>query len=152
MNKRQAKKLYKKIHGCNPPEGRIPAVLLRDPGKMNTHTFLDKQMNMPVFNPMKLIETELRIPRSVLESICNINKPKVNMKIMTREEHERVTIATRYFRKTMNDSIRRMNSRFRAMRKQLKESNDPVVITTRSLSENRKKNKGASWKRVRRNR
>lgn len=152
MNKRQAKKLYKKIHGCNPPEGRIPAVLLRDPGKMNTHTFLDKQTNMLVFNPMKLIETELRIPRSVLESICSINKPKVNMKIMTREEHERVTIATRCFRKTMNDSIRRMNSRFRAMRKQLKESNDPVVITTRSLSENRKKNKGASWKRVRRNR
>lgn len=37
MNKRQAKKLYKKIHGCNPPEGRIPAALLRDPGKMNTH-------------------------------------------------------------------------------------------------------------------
>lgn len=33
MNKRQAKKLYKKIHGCNPPEGRIPAVLLKNPGK-----------------------------------------------------------------------------------------------------------------------
>lgn len=33
MNKRQAKKLYKKIHGCNPPEGRIPAVLLRDSNK-----------------------------------------------------------------------------------------------------------------------
>lgn len=129
MNKRQAKKLYKKIHGCNPPKGRIPAVLLRDPGKMNTHTFLDKQMNMPVFNPMKPIED-----------------------ILTQEERERVTIATRCFRKKMNDSIRRMNSRFRAIRKQLKESNDPVVITTRSLSENRKKNKGASWKRVRRNR
>lgn len=151
MNKRKAKKLYKKIHGCNPPEGRIPAVLLRNPGKMNTHTFPDKQMNMPVFNPMKLIETELRIPRSVLESICSINKPKVNMKIMTREEHERVTIATRCFRKTMNDSIRRMNSRFRAIRKQLKESNDPVVITTRKLSENRKKNKGTAWRRARRN-
>ena len=119
MNKRQAKKLYKKIHGCNPPEGRIPAVLLRDPGKMNTPTFLDKQMNM---------------------------------QIMTREEHERVTITIRCFRKTMNNTIRRMNSRFRAMRKQLEGSNDPVVITTRSLSENRKKNKGASWKRVRRNR
>lgn len=129
MNKRQAKKLYKKIHGRNPPKGRIPAVLLRDPGKMNTHTFLDKQMNMPVFNPMKPIED-----------------------ILTQEERERVTIATRCFRKKMNDSIRRMNSRFRAIRKQLKESNDPVVITTRSLSENRKKNKGASWKRVRRNR
>lgn len=129
MNKRQAKKLYKKIHGCNPPEGRIPAVLLRDPGKMNTHTFLDKQMNMPVFNPMKPIED-----------------------ILTQEERERVTIATRCFREKMNDSIRRMNSRFRTIRKQLKESNDPVVITTRSLSENRKKNKGASWKRVRRNR
>lgn len=152
MNKRQAKKLYKKIYGCNPPEGRIPAVLLRDPGKMNTHTFLDKQMNLPVFNPMKPIETGLRLPESVLESICSINKPKVNMKIMTREEHERITIATRCFEKTMNNAIRRMNSRFRAMRKQLKESNDPVVITTRSLSENRKKNKGASWKRVRRNR
>ena len=88
MNKRQAKKLYKKIHGCNPPEGRIPAALLRDPGKMNTHTFLDKQMN----------------------------------------------------------------SRFRTIRKQLKESNDPVVITTRKLSENRKKNKGTAWRRARRNR
>ena len=129
MNKRQAKKLYKKIRGCNPPKGRIPAVLLRDPGKMNTHTFLDKQMNMLVFNPMKPIED-----------------------ILTQEERERVTIATRCFRKKMNDSNRRMNSRFRAIRKQLKESNDPVVITTRSLSENRKKNKGASWKRVRRNR
>ena len=33
MNKRQVKKFYKKIHGCNPPEGRIPAVLLKNPGK-----------------------------------------------------------------------------------------------------------------------
>lgn len=33
MNKRRVKKLYKKIHGCNPPEGRIPAVLLKNPGK-----------------------------------------------------------------------------------------------------------------------
>lgn len=152
MNKRQAKKLYKKIHGCNPPEGRIPAVLLRDPGKMNTHTFLDKQMNMPVFNPMKTIETGLRIPRSVLESICSINKPKVNMKIMTREEHERITIATRCFRKTMNNIIRGMNSRFMAMREKLKGNDDPVVITTRKLSENRKKNKGTAWRRARRNR
>ncbi len=150
MNKRQAKKLYKKIHGCNPPKGRIPAVLLRNPGKAKKYT--GEQMDTMFFNPLKPMETGLRIPRSVLESICSTNKPKVNMKIMTREEHERVTIATRCFRKTMNDSIRRMNSRFRAMRKQLKESNDPVVITTRSLSENRKKNKGASWKRVRRNR
>jgi hypothetical protein len=150
MNKRQAKKLYKKIHECNPPEGRIPAVLLRDPGKMHTHTFLDKKMNMPVFNPMKPIETGLRLPESVLETICRINKPIED--ILTQEERERVTIATRCFRKTMNDSIRRMNSRFRAMRKQLKESSDPVVITTRSLSENRKKNKGAVWRRARRKR
>ena len=152
MNKRQAKKLYKKIHGCNPPEGRIPAVLLRDPGKMNTHTFLDKQMNLPVFNPMKPIETGLRLPESVLEQICSINKPKVNMKIMTREEHERITIATRCFRKTMNNAIRRMNSRFMAMREKLKGNDDPIVITARRLSENRKKNKGTAWRRTRRNR
>lgn len=145
MNKRQAKKLYKKIHGCNPPEGRIPAVLLRDPGKMNTHTFLDKKMNMPVFNPMKPIETGLRVTESALESICSINKPKVNMEIMTREEHERITIATRCFRKTMN-------SRFMAMREKLKGNDDPIVITARRLSENRKKNKGTVWRRVRRNR
>ena len=152
MNKRQAKKLYKKIHGCNPPEGRIQAVLLRDPGKMNTHTFLDKRMNLPVFNPMKPIETGLRLPESVLEQICSINKPKVNMKIMTREEHERITIATRCFRKTMNNAIRRMNSRFMAMREKLKGNDDPIVITARRLSENRKKNKGTAWRRTRRNR
>ena len=150
MNKRQAKKLYKKIHGCNPPEGRIPAVLLRDPGKMNTHTFLDKQMNLPVFNQMKQIETGLRLPESVLETICRINKPIED--ILTQEERERVTIATRCFRKTMNDSIRRMNSRFRAMRERLRGNDDPVVITTRKLSENRKKNKGTAWRRARRNR
>lgn len=148
MNKRQAKKLYKKIHGCNPPEGRIPAVFLRDPGKAKKYT--GEQMDTTVFNPLKPMETGLRLPESVLETICRINKPIED--ILTQEECERVTIATRCFRKTMNDSIRRMNSRFRAIRKQLKESNDPVVITTRSLSENRKKNKGASWKRVRRNR
>ncbi len=150
MNKRQAKKLYKKIHGCNPPEGRIPAVLLRDPGKMNTHTFLDKQMNLPVFNPMKPIETGLRLPESVLETICRINKPIED--ILTQEERERVMIATTCFRKTMNDSIRRMNSRFRAMRERLRGNDDPVVITTRKLSENRKKNKGTAWRRARRNR
>lgn len=148
MNKRQAKKLYKMIHGCNPPEGRIPAVFLRDPGKAKKYT--GEQMDTTVFNPLKPMETGLRLPESVLETICRINKPIED--ILTQEERERVTIATRCFRKTMNDSIRRMNSRFRAIRKQLKESNDPVVITTRSLSENRKKNKGASWKRVRRNR
>ena len=150
MNKRQAKKLYKKIHGCNPPEGRIPAALLRDPGKMNTHTFLDKQMNMPVFNPMKQIETGLRLPESVLETICRINKPIED--ILTQEERERVMIATTCFRKTMNDSIRRMNSRFRAMRERLRGNDDPVVITTRKLSEIRKKNKGTAWRRARRNR
>lgn len=150
MNKRQVKKLYKKIHGCNPPEGRIPAVFLRDPGKAKKYT--GEQMDTPVFNPPKPMETELRMPRSVLESICSINKPKVNMKIMTREEHERITIATRCFRKTMNDTIRRMNSRFRAMRERLKGNDDPVVITTRKLSENRKKNKGTAWRRARRNR
>lgn len=150
MNKRQAKKIYKKIHGHNPPEGRIPVVLLRDSGKEKKHT--GRQIDAPFFNLLEQIETELRIPRSVLESICSINKPKVNMKIMTREEHERITIATRCFRKTMNDSIRRMNSRFMAMREKLKGNDDPIVITARRLSENRKKNKGASWKRVRRNR
>lgn len=113
MNRRQAKKIYKKIHGHNPPEGRIPVVLLR---------------------------------------ICSINKPKVNMKIMTREDHERVTIETRCFRKTMNNTIRRMNSRFMAMREKLKGNDDPIVITARRLSENRKKNKGIAWRRARRNR
>ena len=149
MNKRQAKKIYKKIHGHNPPEGRIPVVLLRDSSKEKKHT--GRQIDAPVFNLLEQIETELRIPRSVLESICSINKPKVNMEIMTREEHERITIATRCFRKTMNDSIRRMNSRFRAMRERLKGNDDPVVITTRKLSENRKKNKGTAWRRARRN-
>lgn len=150
MNKRQAKKLYKKIHGHNPPEGRIPVVLLRDSSKEKKHT--GRQIDAPVFNLLEQIETELRIPRSVLESICSINKPKVNMKIMTREEHERITIATRCFGKTMNNAIRRMNSRFRAMRERLKGNDDPVVITARKLSENRKKNKGTAWRRARRNR
>ena len=149
MNKRQAKKIYKKIHGHNPPEGRIPVVLLRDSSKEKKHT--GRQIDAPFFNLLEQIETELRIPRSVLESICSINKPKVNMKIMTREEHERITIATRCFGKTMNNAIRRMNSRFRAMRERLKGNDDPVVITTRKLSENRKKNKGTVWRRARRN-
>lgn len=149
MNKRQAKKIYKKIHGHNPPEGRIPVVLLRDSSKEKKHT--GRQIDAPVFNLLEQIETELRIPRSVLESICSINKPKVNMEIMTREEHERITIATRCFGKTMNNAIRRMNSRFRAMRERLKGNDDPVVITTRKLSENRKKNKGTAWRRARRN-
>lgn len=150
MNKRQAKKLYKKIHGCNPPEGRIPAVFLRDPGKAKKYT--GEQMDTPVFNPLKLMETGLRVTESVLESICSINEPKVNMNILTQEEREKVTIATRCLRKTMNDTIRRMNSRFRAMRERLKGNDDPVVITTRKLSENRKKNKGTAWRRARRNR
>lgn len=150
MNKRQAKKIYKKIHGHNPPEGRIPVVLLRDSGKEKKHT--GRQIDAPFFNLLEQIETELRIPRSVLESICSINKPKVNMKIMTREEHERITIATRCFRKTMNNTIRGMNSRFMAMREKLKGNDDPIVITAGRLSENRKKNKGTSWRRVRRNR
>lgn len=150
MNKRQAKKIYKKIHGHNPPEGRIPVVLLRDSGKEKKHT--GRQIDAPFFNLLEQIETELRIPRSVLESICSINKPKVNMKIMTREEHERITIATRCFRKTMNNTIRGMNSRFMAMREKLKGNDDPIVIIAGRLSENRKKNKGTSWRRVRRNR
>lgn len=150
MNKRQAKKLYKKIHGCNPPEGRIPAVFLRDPGKAKKYT--GEQMDTPVFNPLKLMETGLRVTESVLESICSINEPKVNMNILTQEEREKVTIATRCLRKTMNDTIRRMNSRFRAMRERLKGNDDPVAITTRKLSENRKKNKGTAWRRARRNR
>lgn len=150
MNKRQAKKIYKKIHGHNPPEGRIPAVLLRNPGKEKKYT--GEQMDTMFFNPLKPMETGLRIPRSVLESICSINKPKVNMKIMTREEHERITIATRCFRKTMNNTIRGMNSRFMAMREKLKGNDDPIVITARRLSENRKKNKGTAWRRARRNR
>ena len=150
MNKRQAKKLYKKIHGCTPPKGRIPAVLLRNPGKVKKYT--GKQMDTPVFNPLKPMETGPRVTESVLELICSINEPKVNMNILTQEEREKVTIATRCFRKRVNDGIRRMNSRFRAIRERLKGNDDPVVITTRKLSENRKKNKGASWKRVRRNR
>lgn len=150
MNKRQAKKLYKKIHGCNPPEGRIPAVFLRDPGKAKKYT--GEQMDTPVFNPLKPMETGLRVTESVLESICSINEPKVNMNILTQEGREKVTIATRCFRKRVNDGIRRMNSRFRAMRERLKGNDDPVVITTRKLSENRKKNKGTAWRRARRNR
>lgn len=152
MNKRQAKKIYKKIHGHNPPEGRIPAVLLRNPGKMKKHSFIDKQMNTPTFNPLEPIETGLRIPKNVLESIRSINEPKVNVNILTQEEREKVTITTQYFGKRVNDGLRRMNSWFRAMRERLKGNDDPVVITTRKLSENRKKNKGTAWRRARRNR
>ena len=36
--------------------------------------------------------------------------------------------------------------------KGIKGEGDPIVITAGRLSENRKKNKGASWKRARRNR
>ena len=150
MNKRQTKKLYKKIHGHNPAEGRIPAALLKNPGKEKTLTFLDKQIGMSLFDPLEPIETETRLPKSVLETIWRMNEPIEN--VLTQEERERITVATRCFRKTMNDSIRRMNSRFGAMREKLKGSGDPVVITTRRLSENRKKNKRNAWRRVRRNR
>lgn len=152
MNKRQAKKIYKKIHGHNPPEGRIPAVLLRNPGKTKKHSFIDKQMNTPTFNPLEPIETGLRIPKNVLESIRSINEPKVNVNILTQEEREKVTIATQYFRKRVNDGLRRMNSQFIAMREKLKGNDDPIVITAGRLSENRKKNKGTAWRRARRNR
>lgn len=48
--------------------------------------------------------------------------------------------------------MKRLNSKLEGLIEGIKGKGDPVVITTRKLSENRKKNKGASWKRVRRNR
>lgn len=50
------------------------------------------------------------------------------------------------------ESMKQLNSKLEGLIEGIKGEGDPVVITTRSLSENRKKNKGASWKRVRRNR
>lgn len=50
------------------------------------------------------------------------------------------------------ESMKRLNSKLEGLIEGIKREGDPVVITTRKLSENRKKNKGASWKRVRRNR
>ncbi len=101
MNKRQAKKLYKKIHGCNPPEGRIPAVLLRDSNK-----------------------TKKRSENNMIN------------------EYEMI----RAWRK----SLRGISSQINGLIEGIKGKGDPVIITTRRLSENRKKNKGTAWRRARR--
>lgn len=87
MNKRQAKKIYKKIHGHNPPKGKIPAVLLR-----------------------------------------NSNKTKKRNENNMTNEYEMI----------------------RTWRKNIRQKGDPVLITTRRLSENRKKNKGTAWRKTRR--
>lgn len=101
MNKRQAKKLYKKIHGCNPPEGRIPAVLLRDSNK-----------------------TKKRSENNMIN------------------EYEMI----RAWRKNIRD----IRSQISGLIEGIKGKGDPVIITTRRLSENRKKNKGTAWRRARR--
>lgn len=101
MNKRQAKKIYKKIHGHNPPEGRIPAVLLRNPNKTKKRT----ENNM-------------------------IN------------EYEMI--------RTWRKNIRQIRSEINGFIEGIRGKGDPVIITTRRLSENRKKNKGTAWRKARR--
>lgn len=50
------------------------------------------------------------------------------------------------------ENMKRLNSKLEGLIEAIKEKGDPVVITTRKLSENRKKNKGTAWRRARRNR
>lgn len=50
------------------------------------------------------------------------------------------------------ESMKRLNSELEGLIEGIKGKGDPVVITTRKLSENRKKNKGTAWRRARRNR
>ena len=50
------------------------------------------------------------------------------------------------------ESMKRLNSKLEGLIEGIKGEGDPIVITAGRLSENRKKNKGASWKRARRNR
>ena len=103
MNRRQAKKLYKKLHGHNPPKGKIPAVLLRNPNK-----------------------------------------------IQKRSENNMINecVGMRAWRK----SLREISSQINGLIEGIKGKGDPVIITTRRLSENRKKNQGTAWRRARRNR
>lgn len=58
MNKRQAKELYKKIHGCNPPEGRIPAVLLKNPGKAKKSGGIRRMPEVALEAPGMLFPTD----------------------------------------------------------------------------------------------
>lgn len=50
------------------------------------------------------------------------------------------------------ESMKRLNSELEGLIEAIKGKGDPVVVTTRKLSENRKKNKGIAWRRARRNR
>lgn len=50
------------------------------------------------------------------------------------------------------ESMKRLNSKLEGLIEGIKGEGDPIVITAGRLSENRKKNKGASRKRARRNR
>ena len=103
MNRRQAKKIYKKLHEHNPPKGKIPAVLLRNPNKIQKRS----ENNMT---------------------------------------NEYVWI------RTWRKSLREIRSQVNGLIEGIKGKGDPVIITTRRLSENRKKNKGTAWRRARRNR
>ncbi len=103
MNRRQAKKIYKKLHGHNPPKGKIPAVLLRNPNKIQKRS----ENNMT---------------------------------------NEYVWI------RTWRKSLREIRSQVNGLIEGIKGKGDPVIITTRRLSENRRKNKGTAWRRARRNR
>jgi len=103
VNRRQAKKIYKKLHGHNPPKGKIPAVLLRNPNKIQKRS----ENNMT---------------------------------------NEYVWI------RTWRKSLREIRSQVNGLIEGIKGKGDPVIITTRRLSENRKKNKGTAWRRARRNR
>lgn len=49
-------------------------------------------------------------------------------------------------------SLREISSQINGLIEGIKGNDDPIVITARRLSENRKKNKGTAWRRARRNR
>ena len=128
MNKRQAKKLYKKIHGCNPPEGRIPAVFLRNPSKVKNSGGIR------------------RMPEVALEA------PECFFPLIGRRTYENLAPYDYEIMGKWRESMKRLNSELEGLIEGIKGKGDPVVITTRKLSENRKKNKGTAWRRARRNR
>ena len=129
MNKRQVKKLYKKIHGCNPTEGRIQAVLLKNPGKAKKSGGI-----------RRMSEFALEAPACFFPPIGR------------RKTYENLTPYDYEIMGKWRESMKRLNSKLEGLIEAIKGKGDPVVITTRKLSENRKKNKGTAWRRVRRNR
>ena len=115
MNKRQVKKLYKKIHGCNPTEGRIQAVLLKNPGKAKKSGGIR------------------RMPEVALEAPACFFPP-----IGRRKTYENLTPYDYEIMGKWRESMKRLNSKLEGLIEAIKGKGDPVVITTRKLSENRK--------------